>query len=370
MRAISDRRQGSSRREFGRHLGLGALALALSYGVVASTPASAASDLHVLNWQGYGTDEAWAVKMFEDDTGCKVVHDYFNSEEEMLTKLRTNPGTYDVVLINSSYTQNAAKEKLIQPIDTSKIGNWKDLAPKLRDSSYLNVDGKTYGVSWVWGVTSFAYNTDVIKTTPDSIELLWDPAHAGHVGWRDDPVESVAFGAIATGQDPNNPADLDKVKQKLLALKPQIKTFWSSEDEWNKHLQGKDFDVATYWSGSAARSAKAFHLPVAFVVPKEGAIGWFDGLSLATGAPNPDCALKFIDFMVSPKFYVKWDTDVGAPASANDAANAQLPADAFNRVVMGQPGLQERLFYMAPLTDDQRKQFTELWESVKTELGK
>src|SRR5437773_592885 len=130
--------------------------------------------LHVLNWQGYGTDEAWALKTFEGRTGCKVIHDYFNSEEEMLTKLRTNPGAYDVVLVNSSYTGDAAKEGLLQAIDTSKMINWKDLAPKLRDSPYLNADGKTYGVSWVWGVTSIAYNTDLIKTTPDSIQALWD----------------------------------------------------------------------------------------------------------------------------------------------------------------------------------------------------
>jgi spermidine/putrescine transport system substrate-binding protein len=370
MRAISDRRGKLTRRDLARYLGIGGFALTLAWGGLNSLPALAAADLHVLNWQGYGTDEAWATKLFQDRTGCKVVHDYFNSEEEMLTKLRTNPGTYDVVLINSSYTTAAAKEGLLQAIDTSKITNWKDLAPKLRDSSYLNADGKTYGVSWVWGVTSIAYNTDLIKPAPDSIQALWDPAYAGHVGWRDDPVEAVAFGAIATGQDPNNPADLDKVKQKLLALKPQLKTFWSSEDEWNKHLAGKDFDIATYWSGSAARSKKAFHLPVSFVVPKEGAIGWFDGLSIAANAKNVDCADKFIDFMVSPEFYVKWDTGVGAPASANNAANAQLPADAFNRVVMGQPGMQERLFYMAPLSDDLRKKFTELWEQVKTELGK
>jgi spermidine/putrescine transport system substrate-binding protein len=173
MRSHSDRR-GSSRRNFARSLALGALALAV--GSLGTAGAAAAKDLHVLNWQGYGTDEAWATKLFEERTGCKVVHDYFNSEEEMLTKLRTNPGTYDVVLINSSYTQGAAKEGLIQPIDTSKLANWKDLNPKLRDSPYLNTDGKTYGLSWVWGVTSFAYNTDDIKTQPDTIEALWDPA--------------------------------------------------------------------------------------------------------------------------------------------------------------------------------------------------
>ena len=135
------------------------------------------------------------------------------------------------------------------------------------------------------------------------------PKYAGKVGWRDDAVESVQMAALATGQDMNNPADLDKVKDKLLALKPQIKTFWSSEDEWNKHIAAGDYDIAVYWSGSAARSKKAINLPVEFVVPKEGAIGWFDGLSIAANAPNPDGAHAFIDFMVDPEFYVKWDTE-------------------------------------------------------------
>ena len=142
------------------------------------------------------------------------------------------------------------------------------------------------------------------------------------MGWRDDALESIQLAALATGQDMNHPADLDKIKSKLEALKPQIKTFWSSEDEWNKYMAAGDYDVAVYWSGSAARSKKAMKLPVDFVVPKEGAIGWFDGLTIAAKAPNPEGAAKFIDFMVSPEFYVHWDTDVGAPASANAKANA------------------------------------------------
>ena len=328
-----------------------------------------AGDLTVLNWQGYGTDEAWAVEIFAGRTGSKVVHDNFNSEQEMLTKLRTSPGAYDVVLINSAFTCDAAREGLIQPIDSSLITNFKDLSPNMRDSKLLSCDGKLYGVAWVWGVTSFAYNTDKIDPAPTSIEALWDPANAGRVGLRDDSVEAVSFAAIALGQDPNNPSDLDAVREKLLGLKSQVRTFWSSEDEWNKHLAGGQFDIATYWSGSASRSKTAYGLPVEFVIPAEGAIGWLDGLSIATGAPNDADAHKFIDYMVSPDFYVRWDTDVGAPASANGAANAQLPADAFNRSVLGDPETVSRLHFMTPLSDEQREQFLEIWEEVKTEFA-
>jgi spermidine/putrescine transport system substrate-binding protein len=307
--------------------------------------------------------------LFEERTGIKVIHDYFNSEQEMLTKLRTSPGTYDVVLINSTFTQQAASEGLLQPIDSSKISNFADLSPALRDHAYFNSDGKLWGVAWVWGVTSFAYNTEAISEKPTSIEALWDPAHAGHVGWRDDAVESVQLAAIATGQDMNNPSDFDQIKAKLAGLKPQIKTFWSSEDEWNKHIAAKDFDIAVYWSGSAARSKKAYNLPVEFVIPNEGAIGWFDGLSIAAGAPNPDGAHQFIDFMVSPDFYVKWDNDVGAPASANGKANNELPEGAMNRAVLGDPEVVKRLQFMAPLSDEQRAKYQEIWDEAKTSFA-
>ena len=344
-------------------------ALASALLLAAAGVVHAAGELSVLNWQGYGTDEEWAVEIFEERTGVKVVHDNFNSEQEMLTKLRTSPGAYDVVLINSAFTCDAVREGLIQPVDTGKISNFGDLSSNMRDSPMLNCDGKVHGVAWVWGVTSLAYNTDRIAARPDSIEILWDPSVAGRVGWRDDSVEAVSFAAIALGQDPNDPSDLDAVRDKLLALKTQIRTFWSSEDEWNKHLAGGQFDVSTYWSGSASRSKNAFGLPVEFVIPKEGAIGWFDGLSVATGAPNADAAHAFIDFMVSPEFYVRWDTEVGAPASANAAANAQLPADAFNRTVLGDPETVSRLHFMAPLSEEKRQEFLEIWEEVKTQLA-
>ena len=95
-------------------------------------PATAAEgELKVLNWQGYGTDEKWALEIFEKKTGLKVVHDYFNSEQEMLTKLRTSPGTYDVVLMNNIYVMDAVNEGLVQPIDTGKITNFNDLTPAL-----------------------------------------------------------------------------------------------------------------------------------------------------------------------------------------------------------------------------------------------
>jgi spermidine/putrescine transport system substrate-binding protein len=240
----------------------------------------------------------------------------------------------------------------------------------MRDSALLGMYGKVFGLSWVWGITAIAYNTEKLNPAPDSVEVLWDPKNAKKVSVRDDAVEAVSYGAIATGQDMNHPADLAKVKEKLLGLKPQIATLWSSEDEWNKLFQAGTFDVSIYWSGSAARSKTNFKLPVGYMVPKEGGIGWFDGLAIAAGAPNVDGAHQFIDYMVDPKFYIEWATKVGAPASANPKANEQLPADDMGRVIHGDQAAIDRLQFMAPLSDEERQSYSDMWTEVKAEFSK
>ena len=258
--------------------------------VSAFAMAAQADEVHVLNWKGYGADEPWAIEAFEKATGHKVINDFFNSEQEMLTKLRTNPGLYDVVMINAAFNDQATAEKLIQPIDVSKIPNAADLSPDKSGSPLLNHDGKVFGVPWVWGLTALAINEKSFPTPPTSISVMWDEAHKGRVVLRDDALEAVQFGAIATGQNINDIKDLDAVKAKLTSLMPQIRTFWSSENDWNQMVASNQIDVGTYWSGSADRAKTQFKLPVSLVIPQEGAddvaAGCGDGIALSRAGRN------------------------------------------------------------------------------------
>ena len=108
------------------------------------------------------------IEAFEKATGNKVVNDFFNSEQEMLTKLRTNPGLYDVVMINAAFNDQAMAEKLIQPIDTSKLPNYADISKDKAGSPMLDHDGKVYGVPWVWGLTALAINEKSFDKPPTS----------------------------------------------------------------------------------------------------------------------------------------------------------------------------------------------------------
>ncbi len=347
---------------------LTALLSAATVLVSAFSFAASADELHVLNWKGYGTDEPWAVEAFQKATGNTVVNDFFNSEQEMLTKLRTNPGLYDVVMINAAFNDQATAEKLIQPIDVSKIPNVADISADKAGSPLLNHDGKVYGVPWVWGLTAIAINEKSFPTPPTSISVMWDEARKGRVIIRDDAVEAIQFGAIATGQNINDIKDMDAVKAKLTSLMPQIRTFWSSENDWNQMVAADQIDVGTYWSGSADRAKTQFKLPVSLIVPEEGAVAWLDAFSIPAGSKNVAGAEAFINYMIDPGFYVEWVTKVGAPVSANTKAVAALPEDSFNRKVMGDPKVTERIQFQAPVTDEQREKYLAVWQELKVNV--
>jgi spermidine/putrescine transport system substrate-binding protein len=172
-----------------------------------------------------------------------------------------------------------------------------------------------------------------------------------------------------SGQDINAPKDMKLVGEKLRSMKKNVRLLWQSEDEWNKAFAANQFDLAVYWSGGAIRSRRKSRLPVDFIMAKEGAIGWVDTLTIPKSSTKPDAAYAFLNYMIDPEFYYEWATKAGAPASANGAAMAKLPDDDLNKVTY-KPEYLAKLQIMAPLSDDVRQSFVDLWEETKAYFAK
>ena len=286
-----------------------------------------ADEVHVLNWKGYGADEPWAIEAFEKATGHKVINDFFNSEQEMLTKLRTNPGLYDVVMINAAFNDQATAEKLIQPIDVSKIPNAADLSPDKSGSPLLNHDGKVFGVPWVWGLTALAINEKSFPTPPTSISVMWDEAHKGRVvvarrcprggpvrRHRDRPEHQRHQGSrCGQGQ-----ADIaDAADPDFLEFGERLEPDGRIEPDRRRHLLER-----------LRRSRQDPVQAAGFARHPAGRCGRLARCLLdPAGSKNVAGAEAFINYMIDPGFYVEWVTKVGAPVSANVKAVAALPED-------------------------------------------
>lgn len=320
-------------------------------------------ELVVVNWKDYGSDNPELMKSFEEKCNCKIVHEYMASEEELLTRLRTGGvGKIDVVLPNSSILPVAIEEGLLEKIDVDKIENYQYVNPKFKNLPENSKDGDVYAIPWVWGSTSIAYNPELVTEEIDSIQVFWDEKYKGQIAIRDDFNDAVMIAAIALNDDPNNPSDLNKIKEKLLEQKPLNRTYWKTGDEFSKLFANKQIAIGLAWSGQSA-SMKKEGVPLKYVIPKEGAIGWVDNWAIVKDAPHKDLALEFINYMIGKEFQTNW-VNSGGPAPVNTQVVDALDPDFVQEMGLDEESIS-KLFFISYHPEEVKKAWNELWHEVK-----
>ncbi|HTW26443.1 MAG TPA: extracellular solute-binding protein [Acetobacteraceae bacterium] len=349
-----------------------ASAAALTLPAIARAQGAAAfkgQTLTIASWQNYGADDPGTLQMFEQQTGASVKQVYFTSEDDLLQMLRTGgTGKIDVVLPNLEYVLPAARQSLIQPIDTARIKSWSSLEPRFRDDPSIRYDGKVYAVPWVQGATSLAVNPAQVTPAPTSWDILWDPASKGKVGFFDDPTTAVMTAALYLGENPQAP-DLQRVRKALLDLKRNVKLFWSSADDWNKAFLTGAITMGNLWSGLAGTLRANGHA-VDFILPKEGTVLWGDTWAIVRDAPHADLAYAWINFATSTPYFTQWITHPGPnqelAVPVNTDAIKALPEAAANKLLAG-PLVAYRgpIALQAGIAPAALKKWTELWEEVK-----
>ena len=108
-------------------------------------------------------------------------------ELQAIRSLKGQSRAPDTVDVGPSFAEIAVKEKLFQPY---KVATWADIPDDVK-----HADGLWYGD--YFGVTSFAINTDVVKTVPKTWADLLKPEYKGMVALNGNPLGAgAAFGAV------------------------------------------------------------------------------------------------------------------------------------------------------------------------------
>lgn len=323
--------------------------------------------LVVANWKGYGSDADYAVKTFEKANNCKVVHQYINSEDEYINILKQGgTGKIDVFLPNLAYMQRVIKEGLVVPLDKSKLNNYNDLIPQMRDAKGLcDASGKFYAVPWVFGTTGIGYNTDSITKAPTSLAELWNKDYSGKIAFNDEPTTAVLTAALyLKSPDPYNP-DLDAVKKALIEAKKNSKLLWATSDDFTKAFTSGSVVLGNIWCGTATSLSHSGQ-KISYVYPEEGVIEWQDNWCIAKGTQNEDLAYKWLNFMTSKEFLTQFTSDLSAepPVPANQKV-LQSMSDENKKALWVYPAVPKNLVMQQALPDETSKKWLDLWNEVK-----
>ena len=335
--------------------------------------------LNVYNWSDYIAEDT--VKNFEAKYGIKVNYDVFDSNEVVETKLLAGNTGYDLVIPSAQFMERQVKAGVFQKLDKSLLKNLGNMDPAIMQRVALHDPNNDHAIPYMWGTDGIGYNVEKVKAIMadapvDSWSLIFDPKIAAKfkdcgISILDAAADVRSIVLIYLGKDSNSqdPEDLKAVEAQLMKIRPYVRKINSSQ--YIEDLANGDLCIALGYSGdvlqSRDRAAEAANgTTVAYSVPKEGTIIWFDMMSIPADAKHSKNAHLFIDYLLTPEV-------AAANSNAVNYANGNLASEQFiNVAVKSDPGVYPSAEVRAKLSpelavaDDYNRLLTRSWTRFQT----
>jgi len=324
---------------------MGAVITGLFLGYVSTAHSAGEGQVNIVAWPGYiergETDPKFDwVTGFEEATSCKVNVKTANTSDEMVALM--NEGGFDLVTASGDASLRLIAGKRIQEVDITRIPSWKDVDDRLKNAPWHTVDGKHYGVPYMWGPNVLMYNTEVFKEAPTSWNVVFEEmtlpdgkSNKGRVQAYDGPIHVADAANYLIEHQPElgikSPYELnaDQYKAALDLLRIQrtlVSRYWH-----DAFIQMDDFtNEGVVASGSwpfQVNILKSKGAPIASTIPAEGATGWADTTMMHVDAENPECAYLWMEHTLSSNLMsdlsVWFGANPGVPAACTDGRGMQ-----------------------------------------------
>jgi len=344
--------------------------------------AAVAEEVHVYNWSDYIDEELLA--KFEEETGIDLVYDVFDSNELLETKMLAGGSGYDVVVPTGTFLQRQIAAGAFQKLDKSKLSNIGNLWDVVSERTEAYDPGGDYSINYMWGTTGIGVNINKVKEVlgedapVNSLALVFDPANMEKlascgVQFLDAPTEMIpaalTYAGWEGGPDDHSEEALAKADEVLMAVRPHVQKFHSSE--YINALANGDICVAFGWSGDILqardRAAEANNgVEVEYHIPTEGALMWFDQMAIPTDAPNPEAAHKFLNFILDAQNMAAASNYVYY-ANGNKASQEFLVEDVIgDSAIYPDEATLENLYTVTPFDPKEQRSLTRMWTRVKS----
>ncbi|OGB97562.1 hypothetical protein A3F06_03460 [candidate division TM6 bacterium RIFCSPHIGHO2_12_FULL_36_22] len=250
----------------------------------------------VATWPDYIDEDS--IREFEKNTGIKVYINFYENNEELLSKLElTKSQGYDLVIPTDSSTRILIEKGMLKKLDKSKLNFWHELDSRLL-GHYFDPKNE-YSIPYYWDIMGIGYDKTAFMQPPsDGWGLLFDKnVTPGHVGMTDDPREVILsaaqylFGKVTD----LNSEELEQIKKLLLEQKQWVESYSDLRGEFL--LYSKTSAVAMIpsfqvWAGIKSGQFKN----LGFLVPKK-AFMLIDNIVIPKAGSNTDLVYEFINFL-------------------------------------------------------------------------
>jgi spermidine/putrescine transport system substrate-binding protein len=286
---------------------------------------SSSGTLSVLMWSDYFPEDF--KNGFEKKTGIRIRHTGYGSNEELLQKIQSTRGRgYDLVGPTLLRAPQWYPLEILQPFDMSRVPAEK-IDPRMLGLSYRDwmwPEG-LYHLPFLWGTEGVSWRSDKWSSSYGELSYgdLWRPEFVGRVMGRPHSMMlGIGLYLDATGKVRSNRM-LDAYKnedsmrriwsqitQFAVSKRDWIRLFWNDSETQKNGFLHNGVLIGQTWDGPINALQTAGE-PVTYMAPKEGALGWLDGLAMPIGAKNIEQVYAFLDYFYDAKVSGKHASTTG-----------------------------------------------------------
>jgi putrescine transport system substrate-binding protein len=335
--------------------------------------------LNFYNWDDYIGPNT--ISSFEKLTGIKVHTSSLDSNETLESRMLTGNSGFDVVVTNAAYLQRQIRSGAYLPLDKKQLSNLINLDPAIMARAALYDPGNVHGVVYTWGTFGIGYNEKMLgealpKVPLNSWRLIFDPAFASKLAKCgitiiDTPAAVTRLVLIYLRKNPNEPSpqDLADVETVLTRIRPFIRNVDTSGEI--EAMANGDICIAVGDNGTFVQARRRANdakngIKIAYMIPEEGSLLWFDMLAIPRDAPHVANAHVFLNYLMTPQVMASISNFIGY-ANANLAATPMLDSLVVtNTAIYPTPDQRQRLSVQMEDSPDQARAITRIWQKFKT----
>jgi spermidine/putrescine transport system substrate-binding protein len=256
-------------------------------------------ELVIYNWAAYLNPKS--VKAFEEEFGIEVrATDFYESNEEMIAKLRGGAGGYDLVAPTGGYIEAMAEEGLLMPLDLSRIPNISNVDERFLGFPYDPEN--RYHIPKDWGTTGIGYLQKFVDEDVTTWAQFFDlgEKYSGRYTVLDSQYELIGAALKRLGYSYNSASEseVDDALEVLIPFKPHISAITSSQ--YRQMMSRAETYLALGWNGDFFYVIED-QPSVKYVIPEEGTEYWIDSWAIPAEAPHPVAAHEFINWILTPE---------------------------------------------------------------------
>ncbi len=288
---------------------------------------------------------------------------------------------FDIAVPNNNLVPRFMNADLVAPVQEDVVSNFDSLYDKFQQfvDDQFTADGEAYGVPVRFGWYGYAYDTREVPEHEPSYDIMFEEDYVdadldGEVIMYDEAAKTVPVAALYLGyEDALTESDvmdfsedqLNDIRDTLTEQKSRLQGYISSDPTFIQEFQQGNFLVGHSGRNEVVEMWTQGDDWAEFVVPREGAMAWYETAVVSAASDNKETAWEVINEFIAPENGASLARAGYSPSCNPDVADL-LDDDENELFGSIEPDRLDGMIPFKDIASDVQDTYESTWEEVKS----